>query len=68
MKESTTYKKALPSKTLTEIWWKNQKFSRKQKLREFSTMKPVLQQMLKKLVYAGITREGKELQKSTPNN
>ena len=43
-------------------------FPDKQKLREFSTTKPVLQQMLKELLYAGNTREGKELQKSTPNN
>ena len=34
----------------------------KQKLREFSTIKPALQQILKELLYAGNTREGKDLQ------
>ena len=34
----------------------------KEKLREFSTTKPALQQLLKELLLAGNTREGKELQ------
>ena len=37
-------------------------FQDKQKLREFSTTKPVLQQMLKQILKAGNTREGKDLQ------
>ena len=37
-------------------------FTDKQKLREFSTTKPALQQMLKELLQAGNTREGKDLQ------
>ena len=37
-------------------------FIDKQKLREFSTTKPALQQMLKELPYAGNTTEGKDLQ------
>ena len=37
-------------------------FTDKQKLREISTMKPALQQMLKELLQAGNTREGKDLQ------
>ena len=37
-------------------------FTKKQKLREFSTTKPALQQMLKELLWAGNTREGKDLQ------
>ena len=37
-------------------------FRDKQKLREFSTTKPALQQMLKGLLQAGNTREGKDLQ------
>ena len=41
-------------------------FPDKQKLREFSTTKPALQQMLKELLYAGNTREGKDLQKINP--
>ena len=36
-------------------------FIDKQKLREFSTTKPALQEMLKELLWAGITREGKDL-------
>ena len=41
-------------------------FPDKQKLREFSTTKPALQQMLKKLLQAGNTGEGKDLQKINP--
>ena len=37
-------------------------FTDKQKLREFSTTKPALQQRLKKLLQTGNTREGKDLQ------
>ena len=43
-------------------------FTDKQKLREFSTTKPVLQQMLKELLQAGNTREEKDLQKQTHYN
>ena len=35
-------------------------FTDKQKLREFSTTKPALQQMLKKLLWVGNTREEKD--------
>ena len=38
-------------------------FPNKQKLRQFSTTKPALQQMLKELLQAGNTREGKDLPK-----
>ena len=41
-------------------------FIDKQKLREFSTTKPALQKILKELLYAGNTREGKDLQKINP--
>ena len=37
-------------------------FTDKQKLREFSTTKPALKQILKELLYTGNTREGKDLQ------
>ena len=37
-------------------------FTDKQKLREFSTTKPALQQMLKELLQAGSTSEGKDQQ------
>ena len=43
-------------------------FSDKQKLREFSTTKPALQQMLKGLIQSRNTREDKRPTKSTPNN
>ena len=43
-------------------------FRDKQKLREFSTTKATLQQMLKELLSAGNTREGEDLQKQTQNN
>ena len=43
-------------------------FSDKQKLREFSTTKPALQQMLKGLIQSKNTREGKRSTKPAPNN
>ena len=43
-------------------------YTDKQKLREFSTTKPALQQMLKELLYVGNTRGEKDLQKQTQNN
>ena len=43
-------------------------FTDKQKLTEFSTTKRALQHMLKELLQAGNTREGKDLQKQTQNN
>ena len=43
-------------------------FTDKQNLREFSTTKPALQQMLKELLYVGNIREGKDLQKQNQNN
>ena len=44
------------------------RYSDKQKLREFSTRKPALQQMLKGFIQSRDTREGKRSTKSTPNN
>ena len=41
-------------------------FPDKQKLREFSTTKLALQQMLKELLQAGNTREGKDPQEINP--
>ena len=43
-------------------------FTDKQKLRELSTTKTALQQMLKKLLEVRNTREEKNLQKQTQNN
>ena len=37
-------------KDLIQNWWRNKKFSDKQKLREFSATKPPLQQMLKGII------------------
>ena len=45
-----------------------QSFSDKQKLREFSTTKPALQQMLNELIQSRNTREEKGSTKLTPNN
>ena len=44
------------------------RFSDKQELREFSTTKPALQQMLKGPIQSRNTREEKDLQNQTPNN
>ena len=41
-------------------------FPDKQKLRELSTTKSALEQMLKELLLAGNKREGKDLQKTNP--
>ena len=41
-------------------------FPDKKNLREFSTTKPALQQILKELFQAGNTREGKDLHKINP--
>ena len=43
-------------------------FSDKQKLREFNTTKPVLQQMLNGNIWSRNTREEKRSTKSTSNN
>ena len=43
-------------------------FTDKQKLREFSTTKPALQQVLSEILWAGNTREEKDLQKQTQIN
>ena len=44
MEEPTT-KNTLPSKSLFQIWWRNQSFPDKQKWKEFSTPEPALQQI-----------------------
>ena len=49
-KRRTQTKNTLPNKPLIQIWWRNRIFPDKQKLREFSTTKPALQQMLKELL------------------
>ena len=51
-----------------KIGGKIKSFSDKQKLREFSTIKPALQQMLKGLIQSRNTREEKRSTKTTPNN
>ena len=59
-------KNTLSSKTLLQTSWRNQSFPDKQKLREFSTTKSALQQMLKELLQGGNLREGKGLEKVKP--
>ena len=66
--EKATTKITVPGKDLIQNWWRNKNFSDKQKLREFSTIKPALQQMLKGLTQSRNTREEKRSTKSTPNN
>ena len=58
------YKAGISFKTDGEI----KSFSYKQKLREFSTTKPALQQMLKGLIQSRNTREEKRSAKSNPNS
>ena len=49
-REEPTTENNLSSKTLIQIWWRNPKFSRQAKLREFSITKTTLQQILKELL------------------
>ena len=65
-RESTT-KIIVPSKDLIQNRWRNKRFSDKQKLREFSTTKPALQQMLKELIWSRNIREEKK-KKTLQNN
>ena len=58
------YKARIPFKMDGEI----KSFSDKQKLREFSTTKPVLQQMLNGNIWSKNTREEKRSTKSTSTN
>ena len=57
-----------PSRISFEIDGEIKSLPDKQTLRELSTTKPALQQMLKGLIYPRNTREGKRSRKSTPNN
>ena len=57
-----------PAKISFKIAGEIKSFTDEQKLREFSTTKPALQQMLKGLIQLRNTREGKRSTKSTPNN
>ena len=54
-----------PAKVSFKIDGEIKSFTDKQKLREFSTTKPVLQQILKGLRLPANTRERKDLQKQT---
>ena len=67
-REKPTIKITLPSKDLIQIWWWNQKLYRQTKAREFSTIKPAIQQMLKELLQVGNTKAEKDPQKQTQNN
>ena len=49
-REEPTTENNLSSKTLIQIWWRNPKFSRQAKLKEFSITKTTLQQILKELL------------------
>ena len=49
-REKFTTKTTVPGKDLIQNCWRNKSFSEKQKLREFSTKKPVVQQILKRFI------------------
>ena len=51
-----------PARISLQIDGEIKRFSDKQRLREFSTTKPALQQMLKRLISWGNAREEKDLQ------
>ena len=57
-----------PTKMSFKINGEIKSFMDKQKLREFSTIKPALKQILKGLTYPVNTRERKDLQKQTQIN
>jgi len=63
LKFKPTIKNTLPSKTLIQIWWRNQKLSRQAK--EFSTTIPALEPMLKEL-FSRQETEGKDQHKINP--
>ena len=57
-----------PAKLLFRLDGEIKSFIDKKKLREFSTTKPASQQMLKELLYAGNTGEGRDLQIINPKH
>ena len=57
-----------PARISFKIDGETKSFSDKQKLREFSTTKPALQQRIKELIQSRNRREEKRSAKSTPNN
>ena len=57
-----------PARISFKIYGEIKRFSDKQKLREFSTTKPALQQMLNGLTQSRNTREEKRSTKLTQNN
>ena len=67
MGKSTT-KITVLSKDLIQNLCRNKKLFRQANLREFSTTKLALQQMLKGLIQSINTREEKRSTKSTPSN
>ena len=69
MKEDNLQPRLLyPARISFRFNGKIRSFTDKEKLREFSTTKPALQQMLKELLWVANTREEKDLQKQTENN
>ena len=49
-REEPTFENTLPSNTLIQSWWRNQKLSIQANLRELSTTKPSLRQTVKELL------------------
>ena len=66
--KKSTIKITVPRKDLIQTDGEIKSFSDKQKVREFSTTKPALQEMLNGLISSRNTTEEKILSKSTVNN
>ena len=64
----STAKITVPGKDLIQLDGEIKSFSDKQKLREFGTTKPALQQMLKGLKQSRNIKEQERSTKSTQNN
>ena len=59
-------RKIYPTRLLFRFDGEMKSFLDKQRLRESSTIKPVLKHMIKELIQAKITKEGKDLHKINP--
>ena len=66
--ENLQSKLVYPAQISFKIDGEIKSFADKQKLREFNTIKPALQQILKGIIQSRNTREENDLQNQTPNN
>ena len=67
-RESPITKNTLPSKTLLQIRWRNQKLSRQAKVKRIQHHQTSFTTNAKGISLDGKYREGKDLQKINPNN